>query len=899
MLLATKLLKPRLPSSFLSRSGPLQALDDASGRQLCLICAPAGYGKTTLLVDWLERRRKDAAWLTLESSENDPAAFWFAVCSALGQLNSRLLENVWSHFADSGEGTRPGIHALINELWAWSRSWIASDAAYLVIDDFHVLDTLDLLLSFGWFLDHLPNRLHIVLVSRTQPPLSLARRRLAGQFQGIGEDVLRFSHAGTQQLFVENFQLSLSNTQVQQIVARTEGWAVALQLTGLAWQEKGLSGTLPEPARHKGDGLSDYLMEEIFQHQPKSVQTFLVCIARLPRFSAGICDAVLERRDSEQMLDYLVRHNLLVQALDERREWFRLHDLFRDWLKSIPLSESEETNLRQRAAHWLEGQGYSYEAFEQWVALNEWSHAARLVMLHFLVWWQQGWLPRAESRLRQFPCSWLVSNPWLRYVEGFILFQRGELINAAQALREAEHCFSNRSHWAPEDAPLFTTGESLPESVRAEFPLHLASLRAHISRLEGDIQTAMELSEGLREAAQFSDSPLLDWTLAGCCTDQFYRANLPLARDYGFRAIHQARRNHNASCQIASLTWLVPSLVHQGECSEAMAWIDRTQADIGPGWKANVWAPNLPCQRAVILREQNQLEAAADSLDEAFTLVTDQLMPQCLVYFEFLRWQIALNRSDFETAAKAIVQIEYWHRRQDVQHWHYTVLEPELMRALLRAAQGQIETLLAWARHFDPTLPQAPVWPDFARLAVWLRVQVDVGGDVALHLSRFRAQAEAGGVVTWRIKAALLAYRLAESKNHESAKAAMHEALWLSIQHDQLRTFLDDGPGLVSGLQDCLDDVGVAKQAGRILAAMGADLPRQVQANEPLTERERQILGLLESGLSNPELSRELAVSLSTIKAHLRNIFAKLGVKNRTQAIARGGRFGFPVRVPE
>lgn len=893
MLLATKLLRPGLPAGFLSRNRPLQALDDATARQVCLVCAPAGYGKTTLLVDWLKQRRKQAAWLSLDAGENDPVAFWYALCSALGQLNARFINNVWPHFADTGEGTRPGVHQLVNELWAWSRSWAANDAHYLVIDDFHTLSDPGLLSSFDWFLDHLPNNLRIILVSRTQPDLGLARRRLAGSYQMISEAQLRFCREGTEELFAERFNLELSADQIQQILARTEGWAVALHLTGLAWQEQGHYGQLPEPARHEAQGLSNYLMNELFQRQPDAVQSFLVHVARLPRFSAGLCSALLQREDSEAMVDYLVRHNLLVQALDDRHEWFRLHDLFRDWLNSMPLPATQEQTLRQRAARWLENQGYTYEAFEQWVALSDWSSAARLVTLHFLLWWQQGWLPRAERCLQQFPRAWLAANPWLRYLEGFILFQRGELINAAQALREAEHCFSNHPYWAPEEEPLFPAGQSLPDVVRAEFPLHMASLRAHIARLGGDIQTAMALSEGLSDEAQFSDSPLLDWTLAGCCTDQFYRMNLPLARDFGFRAIHQARRNQNASCQIVSLIWLVTSLVHQGEHRDAMAWIDRTQEAIGPEWKNNVWAPNLYCQRALILREQNQLEAAADSLNQAFTMATDELMPQCLVYFEFLRWHIALNRGDFDTAEQAIEQIEYWHSRQDVQHWHYTVLEPDLMRALLRAAQGQIDTLLAWTHHFDPNLPDMPTWLDFARLAVWLRVQVDLGGDIADPLSHFREQAKAGNVITWQTKAALLYYRLAQQENRPSARQFMHQALWLSVQHDQLRTFLDDGPGLASGLQDCLEDQGVAKEAGRILAAMGVNVPRQAEANDPLSDRERQVLALLESGMSNPELARELGISLSTVKAHLRNIFVKLGVKNRTQAISRAGKFGF------
>lgn len=184
-----------------------------------------------------------------------------------------------------------------------------------------------------------------------------------------------------------------------------------------------------------------------------------------------------------------------------------------------------------------------------------------------------------------------------------------------------------------------------------------------------------------------------------------------------------------------------------------------------------MWAPNLPYQRAVILREQNQLDSAANLLDEALTMVTDQLMPQCLVYFEFLHSQIALNRGDFDTAETAIERIEYWHFRQDVSDWHYMVPEPELMRALLRAAQGQIESLLLWTYHF--------------------------------------------------------------------------------------------GPGLTIGLQGCLDDQGVGKEAGRILAAMGVEVPRQARANDPLSERERQILDLLESGRSNPELAREIRLYFS------------------------------------
>ncbi|WP_144394591.1 LuxR C-terminal-related transcriptional regulator [Pleionea sediminis] len=898
MLLTTKLRRPSLPAGFLSRAQALNALDEATACQLSLICAPAGYGKTTLMVDWIEQRRVQAAWLSLDHSDNDPIAFWFSLCSTLCKFNSRFIDKVWHHFSENDPGTQPdahksGIKHLVNELWSWSRSWAANETFYLVIDDFHVLHDETLMASFDDFLNHLPIGMRIILVSRKQPALSLARRRVEGKCQIITEKKLKFSRDVAEQLLTERFKLSPSADQLNQIMTRTEGWAVALQLTALAWQEKGHIGLLTNPNRYEAHGLSDYLMDEIFQCQPESVKNFLVQVARLPRFSAALCDTLLESQGSAAMLDHLIRHNLLIQALDDKNQWFRLHDLFRDWLNTLPLTEENEISLRQRAALWLETQEQTYEAFEQWVALGDWKNAARLATLHFLHWWQQGWLPRAENSLQKFPQTWLAVNPWLKYLEGFILFQRGELINASQALQEAEYCFNNHKHWAPDGKDLLADEQSVPDFVLTEFPLHLASLRAHIARLGGDIQTATRLSENLSQSEQLSVSPLFEWTLAGCCTDQFYKMNLPLAQDFGFRAIHQARRNGNVSCQMVGLIWLVSSLIQQGECNEALSWIERTLEDIGPDWKDNVWAPNLFNQRAIILREQNQLEAAAETLNKAFSTATDQLMPQCLVYFEFQRWQIALNQGKFETAKNAIEQIKYWHCRQDVPHWHYTVLEPELMTALLLAAQGQLESLLAWTQNFDPTLPQNPTWLDYARLSIWLRVQVNLGGNIKRELSRFREQAEAGNIVPWKVKAELLEFRLAQQEDSDSAKRFLHQALWLSIKHDQLRTFLDDGPGLITGLQDCLGDEGVAKEAGRILTAMGVEVPKQTEANAPLSERERQVLALLKLGKSNPELAQELGVSLSTVKAHLRNIFVKLGVKNRTQAISQAGKFGF------
>lgn len=897
MLLSTKLHKPCLPQGFLSRTHPLQALDEAADKRVCLVCAPAGYGKTTLLVDWLEQRRRKAAWLSLEASENEPFAFWFGVCSALGQLDSRFFERVWPQFSEAGNDPWPGIHSLLSELQAYSRSWAADRRLYLVLDDFHVLDNADLHASFDWFLDHTPDLLRVILASRIQPGLSLARRRMAGHCQILTESALRFDQGDVEHLLADTFHLSLSADQVQQILARTEGWAAALQLTALAWQENGSNTPAAQRLDPEPQALSDYLMAEIFQRQPQSVQAFLTRIARLPRFSAALCDAVLQEQDGNAMLDYLVRHNLLIQPLDEQRHWYRLHDLLRDWLQSLPLPAPEEKDIRRRAALWLQDQGDSFEAFEQWIALKAWPEAARLVTLHFLAWWQQGLLPRAESGLRQFPGDWQTANPWLRYLEAFILFQRGELTNASQALHEAEHRFRNAPYWAPAEETLFNTKEGLPEAVLAEFPLHLASLRAHIARLHGDIETAITLSQELEQTTSLSDSPLLDWTLCGCCTDHFFRLNPPLARDYGIRALHRARRNHNASCQVVTLAWLVTTLVHQGEAREALAWIERTQQEIGPGWEANAWAPSIPHQRAVVLREQNQLEAATEWLDHAFAMVTERLMPQVLIYFEFLRWQLALNRGDFETAQAAIDRIQHWHYQQDGQTWHYATLEPDLMHALLRAAQGQAEPLLAWAQSFDPTPPPTPNWQHFAKLAIWLRVQVDLGQDITEPLARFREQADAGGIVVWQVKAALLEHHQFQHRAPKATKAAMHRALHLSIKHDQLRTFLDDGPGLVPGLRDCLDDRPVAKEAARILTAMGVEVPLPTQASESLTDRERQVLASLESGKSNPELARELNVSLSTVKAHLRNIFAKLGVRNRTQAITRARKFGLQVNA--
>jgi LuxR family maltose regulon positive regulatory protein len=381
VLLATKLHLPSARREAVPRSRLIERLQTGIDRGLVLVCAPAGYGKTALLAQWIDHIGFPAAWLSLDASDNDPIRFWRHAVAALDGIRTGIAEHVRPLLGASAPGALEGlVTVLINELAG------TADDALLVLDDYHVIDAPAVHESVAFLLEHPPPGLHVTVASRSDPPLPLARMRARGELTEVRAADLRFTTAEAAALLHAALgpARELSETAVAALVTRTEGWAAGLQLAALSLRGQ------PDPAefiaaftgshRH----VLDYLTEEVLERETEQTRTFLLATSVLERLSAELCNAVTGRDDSQALLEYLDRSNLFLIPLDEVRGWWRYHHLFADLLRArLQRRPGRAHQLHRLAATWYEQHGLPDDAIHHTLAAGDAVRAARLIERHF------------------------------------------------------------------------------------------------------------------------------------------------------------------------------------------------------------------------------------------------------------------------------------------------------------------------------------------------------------------------------------------------------------------------------------------------------------------------------------------------------------------------------------
>ncbi len=382
MLLKTRFYLPPLRQHCVPRPQLVERLQHSSGGELVLISAPAGYGKTTLVSQWLHAHPHAFSWITLDKSMSVPVVFWRYFINALRNAQPQLGESALTLLEGTEEGSlQAALVALLNDLDALSVHNRGAPLT-LVLDDIHELDNSVLMKQLSLFLDHLPPALRIVATARSEPPLALARRRANNQLLQLGADDLLFAEEESRTFFRQTMDLALEDNLIAKLSHSAEGWAAGLQLIALSLQrERGVPAAQALESIPLHRDVADYLFDEVFDRQPPSLKAFLVLTACVPRFCAALCNAVGELTDSQALLQQVDRCNLFLVSLDNHRTWFRYHDLFRRFLlqRFQQLSEAEQRGARTRAAQWLEQAGYVEDAMEQVLTLGDWSWARRLI----------------------------------------------------------------------------------------------------------------------------------------------------------------------------------------------------------------------------------------------------------------------------------------------------------------------------------------------------------------------------------------------------------------------------------------------------------------------------------------------------------------------------------------
>jgi LuxR family maltose regulon positive regulatory protein len=881
-LLATKLYTPPPRPEMVPRPRLLRRLDEGlqPGLRLVLVSAPAGYGKTTLVSNWLRDSRVDAAWLSLDEGDNDPIGFLQYLGAAL-----RIIIPAAQIVPPAVPGIQqlpPGmlINTVINEAAGHAAPFV------LVLDDFHAIHTPAILEMLASLLDHMPPQMHLILLSRTDPAVPLSRLRARGQLIDIRADQLQFT-ADETALFLNGVMgLSLPAEDVAALRARTEGWIAGLQLAALSMHGSEDVHGFVSAFTGSHYYIMDYLVDEVLKLQPEEVRTFLQHTSILGRMCGPLCDAVVgagaaEGGQGQAFLEALEEKNLFIVPLDGERRWYRYHHLLADVLgkhlerRSAPLVPE----LHRRAAQWYEQNGLIAEAVDHALQAGDRERAARLIdqngcqlimrgEVTALLKWIQAIEPEAQK------------NPWIGVQYAWALALTGHPDRVEETLQAAERQIAPLGP-APEIQIMVGT---------------IATARAHRANMLGETRLAADFGRQALEC--LPDTDPFSRSIRSVATSilgdaSWMNGELEEARRAYATAMDVARAAGNLGMVVVTGSNLAEILVEQGRLHEAARSYEDTLAlATRPGSQVLHWVGHLYAGLARLHYEWNHLDTAA------------KFIQQCL--------ELCRQGEDFDLLARGYVilarlELAFAHAGQAeaaMHAAHQLVVEQPLAPrrsievqsavANLRLAQGHPDQALALVRQSAIAADGPIPYERGPEALTWLRVLLaqDAHGAALALSQRLLQQAQAAGG-TGRIVELLILQALAchGSKDTPQALAVLDRALTLARPEGYVRVFLDEGEPMGQLLSQARSHRLGAGYAAQLLLAAGhsgdAQTPSDQPLIEPLTGREMEILKLIESGLSNDQIGSRLVISRATVKRHISNIYGKLDVPSRTQAIFR------------
>jgi LuxR family maltose regulon positive regulatory protein len=907
VLLATKLHVPRRQPGFVPRPRLAGALSEGLARRLVVVCAPAGSGKTALLADWAPSGSRPVAWLSLDAADNDPVRFWRHAVAALDRACPGIGERAGLLLGPPAPASLEGlVTALINDLAARP----GDGEVLLVLDDYHLIDARPVHASLGFLLEHLPPGLHLVLASRADPPLPLARLRAGGQLAELRTADLRFSEQEAAALLRESAGADLPAAAVAALTARTEGWVAGLRLAALSL--RGQADPAGFVAAFSGSHryVLDYLTEEVLDRQHEEVRTFLLETSLLERLSGGLCDAVTGRADSRAMLERVERAGLFLVPLDEVRGWWRYHHLFAGLLRARLQQQrpGRVVPLHRAAAAWCEDHGLPGDAVRHALAAGDPAWAARLVERYadaFLLRSEDATLQRWLAAL---PAGLAGSRPRLLLAQARLALLSHRVEAAEVALDAADRALAGAAGVAGEP---FEPSVGRAASHLANVPAAIALGRTLLAALQGDAGRAITFAR--RTLAEAGEG---EWLLTSHANGylgvaEWLRGRLAEAE----RALSSGIAQGRAAGQPAMTAWVYKDLGQvqraQGRLDAAAGTCRQALQDAAAASRTALPAAGIAhVGLAEVAYQRNELDTALRHVSEGIGACRQMNFTQPLAAgLATLAW-IRQARGDTAGAREAMEEAGQAGPGPGVAG----LLNPvPAQRARLQLAQGDVAAAAQWttAAGLSPDETGYPREPEHLVLARVLLAQDRPGAALAL-LQRLHAAAvsqdRAGSVIEI---GALQALALAAAGQENAAVDTLAGALTLACPQGYVRVFADEGPPMAA-LLGALVAAQRAEQAAargvplgclaRVLAAFGGK-PAAPGAGrgaaaavpglaEQLTARESQVLALLAAGAPNPRIAEQLVVSLDTVKKHVSHLLAKLGAANRTEAVTRARQLG-------
>ncbi len=918
ILLATKLYIPPPPPKVVVRTRLIKQLDEglSAGRTpgVILISAPAGFGKTTLVSEWIAKGDRPAAWLSLEEGDSDPARFLSYLVAALRTVVPQL-----------GEGTLEGLQAsqplpteavlttLLNDISTLAEKFI------LVLDDYHVIDARAVDEALTFLVEHLPPQLHLVITTREDPALPIPRLRARRQLTELRAADLRFTPSEAAEFLDQVMGLHLSAEDLAALEDRTEGWIAGLQLAALSMQgHQDVHGFIQAFA---GDHryIVDYLIEEVLQRQPESVRSFLLQTSILERLSGSLCDAVIgnhpegaDQPGGKVRLETLQRGNFFLIPLDDRRHWYRYHHLFADVLRMHLIAEQSELVpvLHRRASQWFEQNGSAADAIRHALAGGDFERAADLIEMTSPAMHKNRQEATVLGWMRALPRDLFKDRPVLSILDVATLMSTGNIEGVEERLRDAEQWLDRIDDKQERPNEMIVVNEEEFQRL----PGAIAMYRAGIALARGDVPQAMTYARQVLDIVPDHDhlgrgsaSALLGLAL-------WTSGDLEAAHRSFAEGMAQLQRAGNIADAVGGVRALADIRITQGRLGDAMHTYERAlQLARENGTPTLRGTADMYVGMSELEREHNDLQAAAQLLLRSQEQGEHTGFPQ-----HPYRWRVAMARlreaqGDLEGALELLQEAESLY----MSDFFPNVRPVVALKARVWILQGRLDKAHDWAREHDLSAED-----DFSYLREFEHITLarillaqhksedkdsTIREAIGLLERLLKASEEGGrtGHVIEILTLQALAYQL--QGDISVALTSLERALKLAEPEGYVRIFLDEGASMEQLLREAAGGGILPGYTGRLLSAFDTEgqtsvaradespvlkTPASSPLIEPLTERELDVLRLFKTELSGPEIARELVIGLSTVRTHTKSIYSKLNVNSRRAAVRRAEELG-------
>ncbi|MEK6325662.1 MAG: LuxR C-terminal-related transcriptional regulator [Acidobacteriota bacterium] len=875
-ILATKLYVPSPRPKVVFRPRLIEQMNEGLHRKLTLISAPAGFGKTTLVSEWVAGCERPVAWLSLDEGDNDPTRFLTYLVAALQTIAAHIGKGVLGVLqSPQPPPTESILTALLNEIATDPDNFV------LVLDDYHVIDSKPIDNALTFLLEYLPPQMRLVIATREDPDLPLARLRAGDQLTELRVTDLRFTPSEAAEFLNQVMDLSLSAEDIAALETRTEGWIAGLQLAAISMQGQKDVTSFIKSFTGSHNFVMDYLVEEVLQQQSESVQTFLLRTSILDRLSGPLCDAVLLdlSASGQETLEYLEQANLFIVPLDNERRWYRYHHLFADLLRQrLHQSAASSTGdgrmgaaeLHIRASAWYEHSGLEIEAFHHATAANDDERAERLIEgkgmpLHF-----RGAVAPVLNWLASLPTPVLDARPslWTSYAS--VLLVTGQVTRVEQKLQAAET--------ALQDAE--------PDDKNKDLVGRIAAIRATVATSQNQVEIIIAQS---RRALEYLHPDNLAFRTSTTCK-LGYAYHLQGNRAAASQAYTEVISIGQASGNVVFTLLATIGLGKLQEADNQLYLAAETYRRVLQlfGDQPLPFASEAYFGLARVFYEWNDLDAAQQHAQQSIELARKIENTDRVLASEVFLARLKLAHGDAAGAAAILARAGQFARQHN---FVYRMPEVAATQVLTLLHQGNLAAAANLAQTHELPISQARV-----HLA-----QGDTSAALAV-LEPWRLQVAAKGWEDERLKVMVLqAVALHAHGEKDNAVQLLGDALALAEPGGFIRIFVDEGIPMAQLLFEAAAQTIMPDYTGKLLAVFEAEeqksedksyLPPAQPLIEPLSQRELEVLQLIAQGLSNREIGERLFLALITVKGHNQKIFGKLQVQRRTEAVARARELG-------